>query len=153
MMRVWELTRPVMEPTGSPDIPDLTTLAVFKTEIAENETPAGIQIDTPRSSPSPSERAGSSGSVRTLSSATASETSSRGSSNGQRGGTKQGQINDATLSSDTPSRERRSAGVPRMVAAPASRSSETGLNPQLTPTGNIPAFRAVMMSTSESPTK
>jgi len=38
---------PVMEPAGSPGIPDFTTLAVFKTEIAENDTPAGIQIDTP----------------------------------------------------------------------------------------------------------
>lgn len=38
---------PVMEPAGSPDIPDFTTLAVFKTETAENETPPGIQIDSP----------------------------------------------------------------------------------------------------------
>lgn len=38
---------PVMEPAGSPDIPDFTTLAVFKTEVAENDTPEGIQIDSP----------------------------------------------------------------------------------------------------------
>ncbi len=38
---------PVMAPAGSPDIPDFTTLAVFKTETAENESPAGIQIDSP----------------------------------------------------------------------------------------------------------
>ncbi len=38
---------PVMEPAGSSDIPDYTTLAVFKTEVAENETPEGIQIDSP----------------------------------------------------------------------------------------------------------
>lgn len=38
---------PVMEPAGSPDIPDYTTLAVFKTEVAENNTPEGIQIDSP----------------------------------------------------------------------------------------------------------
>lgn len=38
---------PVMEAAGSPDIPDFTTLAVFNTETAENETPPGIQIGTP----------------------------------------------------------------------------------------------------------
>lgn len=38
---------PVMEPAGSPDLPDYTALATFKTETAENETPAGIQIGTP----------------------------------------------------------------------------------------------------------
>jgi len=38
---------PVMEPAGSPDLPDFTTLAVFKTETAENGTPAGIQVNSP----------------------------------------------------------------------------------------------------------
>ena len=38
---------PVMEPAGSSDLPDYTTLAVFKTETAENESPSGIQIGTP----------------------------------------------------------------------------------------------------------
>ena len=38
---------PVMEPAGSPDIPDYTPLAVFKTEVAENDTPKGIQVDSP----------------------------------------------------------------------------------------------------------
>jgi len=38
---------PVMEPAGSPDLPDYVTLAVFDTETAENETPPGIQIGTP----------------------------------------------------------------------------------------------------------
>lgn len=38
---------PVMEPSGSPDIPDYTTIADFKTEVADNETPKGIQIDSP----------------------------------------------------------------------------------------------------------
>ncbi len=38
---------PVMEAAHSPDIPDFSTLAVFKTETAENGTPAGIQIDSP----------------------------------------------------------------------------------------------------------
>lgn len=38
---------PVMEPANSPDLPDFTTLALFKNEVAENETPAGIQIDSP----------------------------------------------------------------------------------------------------------
>jgi glutamine amidotransferase-like uncharacterized protein len=38
---------PVMEPAGSPDLPDFTTLAVFKTETAENDTPAGIQVNSP----------------------------------------------------------------------------------------------------------
>lgn len=38
---------PVMEPANSPDIPDFTTLAIFRNEVAENETPAGIQINTP----------------------------------------------------------------------------------------------------------
>lgn len=38
---------PVMEPAGSPDLPDYTTLATFKTETAENDTPKGIQIDSP----------------------------------------------------------------------------------------------------------
>jgi len=38
---------PVMEPAGSPDLADYTTLAVFKTEVAENGTPKGIQIDSP----------------------------------------------------------------------------------------------------------
>jgi hypothetical protein len=36
-----------MEPAGSPDLPDYTTLATFKTETAENDTPKGIQIDSP----------------------------------------------------------------------------------------------------------
>lgn len=38
---------PVMEPAGSPDLPDFTTLAIFKTETAENDTPAGIQVNSP----------------------------------------------------------------------------------------------------------
>lgn len=38
---------PVMEPAGSPDLPNFTTLAVFKTETAENGTPAGIQVNSP----------------------------------------------------------------------------------------------------------
>jgi len=38
---------PVLEAAGSKDIPDFTTLAFFRTEVAENGTPAGIQIDSP----------------------------------------------------------------------------------------------------------
>lgn len=38
---------PVMEPAGSAELPDYTTLAIFKTETAENDTPKGIQIDSP----------------------------------------------------------------------------------------------------------
>jgi glutamine amidotransferase-like uncharacterized protein len=38
---------PVMEPAGSPDLPDYTCLATFKTESAENNTPVGIQVGTP----------------------------------------------------------------------------------------------------------
>jgi hypothetical protein len=38
---------PVMEPAHSPDIPDFSTLAFFKTEVSENGTPKGIQVDSP----------------------------------------------------------------------------------------------------------
>lgn len=38
---------PVMEPAGSPDIPDYVSLADFKTEVADNDTPKGIQIGSP----------------------------------------------------------------------------------------------------------
>lgn len=38
---------PVMEPAHSPDLPDFTTLAIFHNEVAENDTPAGIQIGSP----------------------------------------------------------------------------------------------------------
>ncbi len=38
---------PVMEPAGSPDLPDYTVLAVFNEEVAENETPVGIQVGSP----------------------------------------------------------------------------------------------------------
>jgi hypothetical protein len=38
---------PVMEAAHSPDIPDFSTLAFFKSEIAENGTSPGIQIDSP----------------------------------------------------------------------------------------------------------
>lgn len=38
---------PVLEPAGSPDLPDYAVLATFKTETAENDTPKGIQIDSP----------------------------------------------------------------------------------------------------------
>ncbi len=38
---------PVMEPAGSPELSDYTTLAVFNDEVAENDTPPGIQVGTP----------------------------------------------------------------------------------------------------------
>lgn len=38
---------PVMEPAGSPELSDYTTLAVFNDEVAENDTPPGIQLGTP----------------------------------------------------------------------------------------------------------
>ncbi|NNE91017.1 MAG: hypothetical protein HKN23_05170 [Verrucomicrobiales bacterium] len=38
---------PVMERAGSSDIPDFETLARFKTEVAKNETPKGLQVGTP----------------------------------------------------------------------------------------------------------
>ncbi len=38
---------PVMEPAGSPDIPDFETLAIFNTEVALNKTPEGIQKGSP----------------------------------------------------------------------------------------------------------
>jgi len=36
-----------MGPANSDAIPDFETIAVFKTEIAENGAPEGIQIDSP----------------------------------------------------------------------------------------------------------
>lgn len=38
---------PVFKPAGRDDIPDYTPVATFATEIAENGTPAGIQIGSP----------------------------------------------------------------------------------------------------------
>jgi putative intracellular protease/amidase len=38
---------PIMEPANSPDLPDYTVLAVFNEEVAENETPEGIQVGSP----------------------------------------------------------------------------------------------------------
>ena len=38
---------PVMEPAASPDIPDFEVVATFATEVAENDTPAGIQVGSP----------------------------------------------------------------------------------------------------------
>lgn len=38
---------PVMEPAGSPELPPYTVLAVFNTEVAENESPPGIQVGSP----------------------------------------------------------------------------------------------------------
>ncbi|MCB1204078.1 MAG: biofilm PGA synthesis protein PgaB [Verrucomicrobiae bacterium] len=38
---------PVMEAAGSQELPDFTPLALFRTEVAENGTPAGIQVDSP----------------------------------------------------------------------------------------------------------
>lgn len=38
---------PVMEPAGSPDLPDYTVLAVFNEEVADNGTPEGIQKGSP----------------------------------------------------------------------------------------------------------
>jgi len=38
---------PVMASAGSPDIPDFVTLATFRTEVADNDTPKGIQVGSP----------------------------------------------------------------------------------------------------------
>ncbi len=38
---------PILEPSGSPDLPAYTVLAVFNEEVAENGTPEGIQTGSP----------------------------------------------------------------------------------------------------------
>ncbi|WP_395737167.1 BPL-N domain-containing protein [Prosthecobacter sp.] len=38
---------PILKPAGRTDIPAYTTLTTFKTEVANNGTPAGVQIDSP----------------------------------------------------------------------------------------------------------
>lgn len=38
---------PIIKPGGRPDLPPYTTVAVFRSEIAENETPAGVMVDSP----------------------------------------------------------------------------------------------------------
>jgi hypothetical protein len=38
---------PVMAPAESPTIPDFVTFATFQTEVADNDTPEGIQVDSP----------------------------------------------------------------------------------------------------------
>ncbi len=40
---------PVVEPAGRGDLPDAEVLAYFRTEIADNGVPAGIQVDSPAS--------------------------------------------------------------------------------------------------------
>ena len=38
---------PVIEPLGDPEIPDFTTLATFAEEVAQNDAPAGVMINSP----------------------------------------------------------------------------------------------------------
>lgn len=38
---------PVIKPMGSDDIPDYKTVFTFKTEVAENDTPVGVQVGSP----------------------------------------------------------------------------------------------------------
>lgn len=38
---------PILEPAGNDEIPDYQVLSLFRTEIAENKTPAGIMVNSP----------------------------------------------------------------------------------------------------------
>lgn len=38
---------PVIEPLGRDDLPDYRVLAYFRTELAENDTPAGVMVNSP----------------------------------------------------------------------------------------------------------
>ncbi|CAM2992209.1 BPL-N domain-containing protein [Rariglobus hedericola] len=38
---------PIIKPAGREDLPSYTTVATFLTEVAENDTPAGIQVGSP----------------------------------------------------------------------------------------------------------
>lgn len=38
---------PIMEPAGAPDLPPYAVLSTFRTELAENNTPVGIMVDSP----------------------------------------------------------------------------------------------------------
>jgi len=38
---------PVIEPLGRDDLPDYKVLAYFRTELAENDTPAGVMVNSP----------------------------------------------------------------------------------------------------------
>lgn len=38
---------PIVEPAGEEDLPDYQTLALFRTELARNGTPAGIMVNSP----------------------------------------------------------------------------------------------------------
>ena len=38
---------PILKPAGRSDIPAYSTLTVFKTEVADNGTPAGVQVNSP----------------------------------------------------------------------------------------------------------
>lgn len=46
-VRVLYANGPILEPDDDPDVPDFDTLAVFRTEVAKNGSPAGLMIDTP----------------------------------------------------------------------------------------------------------
>lgn len=38
---------PIIQPADRPDVPDYEPLAIFRSELAENGTPAGVMIDSP----------------------------------------------------------------------------------------------------------
>ena len=38
---------PLLGPSGLDDLPDFTTLGIFRTEVAENGAPTGVMEDTP----------------------------------------------------------------------------------------------------------
>ena len=38
---------PIIQPAGRAEVPDYEPLAIFRSEIAENDTPKGVMIDSP----------------------------------------------------------------------------------------------------------
>jgi len=46
-LKVLYVNGPILEPAGRPDLPDYVTLAVFRSEVAKNNTPKGVMIGSP----------------------------------------------------------------------------------------------------------